>query len=788
MSRNLNSIVVKLAILIFAFIILFSAPLYLISSKALISDYENLIDEKNAEKVYKMKDVLEKEMFQIETVVNSFSSLIELTYNERVDDETLYEEKLIKIFSGYLGSERASSYSIYTYFEPSSEEDVLDIWLTFQEDTIMRHDQIPYERYVQKDNMSFFYDVKDQENAHWVKPYRNRYNEYITSYVKPLYHDEKFIGIVGMYLDIDKLRHLMMPLNIDNNTYYWVFNSEYEIIYHPFLQEGADVEFEYSYKNPPLYIESEIDSNLYRHYISSSHNNWTYVLSINEDTLLESRFSILRRILLSYTLFLILLVIIIIVIIKRYIIKIIEVIEALKKAQSGNYADVIQVTGNDEIGLLAHTTNEVLDKIGDKILKLEHLAYNNSHTGLPNLEKLKHDLKLYSNQEMALYLLDLDNFRIINDILGKNKSNAFIKEISRKLKEAEDRNLFVYHTSDDEFAFLEFDPDIGDISTNAEYIINLFSQLAYSSKYQINISTSIGVSKYPDDVGISGGLIECARIALETAKNEGKDNFKMFSRFIPQKEYERANIYHDIRQAISNNKFILHYQNIYNRNKQCIAAEALVRWEHPEEGIMYPAQFLSHIEMSGLNHEFGQTILKQICKDYTQMKAAKTAPKQISMNLSHRQLLNPLFISNTLSIIRNESLTPDFLAIEITDEILKYDLHTSKKKLDALKVLGITIEIDDFGSGNASLNILSKLPLSKVKIDGSIISQIKKSDHIYNMVHGLIQMCHQMNYIVIAECVEDEPTFKALMDMKCDQFQGFYLHKPKHISERSMES
>lgn len=426
--------------------------------------------------------------------------------------------------------------------------------------------------------------------------------------------------------------------------------------------------------------------------------------------------------------------------------------------------------------------NDTLDKVGGDIIKLERLCYYNNDTGLPNLEKLKRDLVMYSDRDMALYILDLDNFGVINDILGKVKSDAFLKEISTKLREAEDKNLYIYHTDGDEFAFLEFNPQLNQIAKNAEFIINLFKQMAYSSHYQIGVSTSIGVAKYPDDVSLSGGLIDCASIALKAAKKEGKNTFQLFSRFLPTHDLDDYTFTEDIKRAFRNNEFVYHYQPIFNRDNEMVSIEALIRWHHPTEGLMYPKQFLNHIEQSGLIHEFSQLMFQLICQDY-KVLTAHTTSVTISINISHRQLLNPLFISNALSIIRNEHIPADALSFEITEDILKYDVHGSMKKLDALKALGIAIELDDFGGQHSTLESLTELSLHKVKIDCSLIKNMTPHSKLEQLVKGIIQLCHSMNLIVIAECVETENLYQMLYQMGCDEFQGYYLHQATPIDD-----
>lgn len=770
----------KLIILTFGSALLFGMFMILTTSDDLLEGYQSSTDEKYQANIQYIKGEIETQMHQVETAVDALSHSIEDMYPTKLESIPAYEDDLIELFSDYLESDLAATYSVYAYFEPQSDEDVCDVWMTNIEDSLLRHEKIPYERYVAKDNMTWYYEVENKSYGYWVTPYRNRYNEYITSFVKGLYYNEKFVGILGMYYDANRIRNELSPLNIDDKAFYWVTNKQNKIIYHPVISDGEDSTNNFDADEP--FILDDINGQMYRHYYSKTHNDWTFVLSVKEASILEGRKVILRKVFISFIMFIGVMVALMVMIVRRYLNIMQEMAISLNKAQHGNYSRFVEITTHDEFGVLSQVINDTLDKVGNDMVKLERLCYYNNETNLPNIEKLKHDLVMYNDRDMALYLLNLNNYRMIDDLLGKSKSDEFLREISQKLREAEEKSLYVYHTAGDEFAFLEFTPELNQISENAEFIINLFKQLAYSTKYQIGISISIGIAKYPDDVSLSGGLIECAHIALNSAKKEGKNNYQLFSRFLPTKDSDGFSFREDIKKAIQKDEFVFHYQPVFNRDNEIVSMEALIRWNHPTEGLLYPKQFLDHVEHTGLINEFSQVVLSRVCHDLRILQQEHPGLR-VSVNVSHRQLLNPLFISNSLSIIRNEKVSADSLSLEITEDILRYDIKASKKKLEALKVLGINIELDDFGAGEASLNTLKNLPVSKVKIDCGLITKIPSDPQTEKLVHGIIEMCHQMNLSVVAECVESEHIYKILYKMGCDEFQGYYLQNPTPIKE-----
>lgn len=787
MKLQWNSLLIKIIILVISLNLIFGSVIMGLTSKESLDQYNSLINDGKSAQLENIKSELELELYKVESSVTSLGQSVEEMYkinlssNRNLND---FEENIVSLFSNYLISEKAASFSLYIYLEPNNEEDIHDVWITYQDQNIVRHEKIPYERYQSKENMDWFFDAKYMKQAYWVTPYYNRYNQYISPYVMPLYYEGEFIGVIGMYLDIDHIGNKLSQYNESTDNYYWVVNRENKIVYHPIYDENtiSDVLIDPS-QTLPAYVEIPIDGDHHRHYLSPTHNGWILIYTIKYATLMAFRTIMFKKIFISSVMFSFIFISLICFFVMKYTNNINKMIQALKKAQTGNFSDIVPVEFNDEIGTLSHVINDTLETISNEQNKLKRLSYFSLQSQLPNLEKLKQDLLYHNNEEMILYLLDLDNYRNINDLLGKQKSDSLIHEISNKLLEIEEIGLKLYHLSGDEFAFLDMSPELAKVTTKAEYILDSLRQFAFSTKYNITISGSIGIAKYPDDVSISGGLIDCAEIALSLAKQEGKDKYKLFSRFLPTNNNSNLAFTESFKHAVENEDFEISYQPIVNRNNQTVCLEAFVRWMHPTEGLLYPEQFLGVAEYTGLLNDFSNLIFGKVCQDYHKLKKDYISPFKIVINLAHRQLLNPLFISNTLSMLKQEEITPEVIAFDITEDIITYDLEQSIKKLNALNVIGIEVNLDDFGKGTSSIKTLTELPIQKLKIDSSLIDQLEDDD-VKALVNGMIQLGHQLDLKVVAECVESSSQYQLLLSMNCDEFQGHYIQEP--VSKESL--
>jgi len=784
MKYQWNSLLIKVIFLVISLNLIFGSAIMGLTSKESLDQYNSLLNDGKSAQLDNIKSELELELYKVESSVTSLGQSVEEMYKINLSsDRNLndFEENVVSLFSNYLSSEKAASFSLYIYLEPNNEEDIHDVWITYQDQNIVRHEKILYERYQSKEDMDWFFDAKYTKQAYWVTPYYNQYNQYISPYVMPLYYEGEFIGVIGMYLDIDHVGNKLSQYNESTDNYYWVVNQENKVVYHPIHDEStiSDVLIDNS-QSLPAYVDMPVDGDQHRHYLSPTHNGWILINTIKYATLTAFRTIMFKKIFISIVMFSFTFISLICFFVMKYTNNINKMIQALKKAQTGNFSEVVPVEFNDEIGTLSRVLNDTLETISNEQNKLKRLSYFSLQSQLPNLEKLKQDLLHHNNVELILYILDLDNYRNIKDLLGKQKSDSLIHEISNKLLEIEEIGLKLYHISGDEFAFLDMSPELAKVTTKAEYILDSLRQFTFSTNYNITISGSIGIAKYPDDVSISGGLIDCAEIALSLAKQEGKDKYKLFSRFLPTNNNSNLAFTESFKHAVENEDFEIYYQPMVNRNNQTVCLEAFVRWIHPTEGLLYPEQFLGVAEYTGLLNDFSNIIFTKVCRDYHQFKKDYLSPFKIVINLAHRQLLNPLFISNILSALKLEDITPEVIAFDITEDIITYDLEQSIKKLNALNVIGIEVNLDDFGKGVSSIKTLTELPIQKLKIDSSLIDQLEDDD-VKSLVNGMIQLGHQLNLKVVAECVESSSQYELLLSMNCDEFQGKYIHEPVNI-------
>ncbi|MBI9014945.1 MAG: EAL domain-containing protein [Clostridiales bacterium] len=778
MKIQWNSLVIKILFLVISLNLIFGLVIVGLTSKESIDQYNSLLNDGKSAQLDNIKSEFELELYKVESSVTSLGQVVEEMYKENMSStKTLndLEENIALLFSDYLNSEKVASFSIYTYLEPNNEKDIHDVWITKDDQNLIRHDKIPYERYQSKDNMDWFFDAKETENSNWISPYNT---QDISSYIMPLYYNDEFIGIIGMHLNMNHIKNQLSQYNESEDDYYWIMNQNNEIVYHPEYGENtiSEITIDTS-QSIPLFFDVPVDGERHRHYLSPTHNGWTIINSIKYKTLIEFRTIMFKKIFISLIFFSFTYISLICFFVMKYTNTINKMVHALKKAQTGNFSEVVPIEFNDEIGTLSHVINDTLETISNEQNKLKRLSYFSIQSHLPNLEKLKHDLQLHNNTEMILYLLDLDNYRTINELLGKEKSNTLMHEISNKLLEIEETDLKLYHISGDEFAFLDTSPELSKITSHANYILESLRKFTFSTEYNITISGTIGIARYPDDVSISGGLIECAGIALSLAKQEGKNKYKIFSRFLPNSRTTRLSLIEDFKQAVENNDFIIHYQPMVDKDNQRICLEALTRWVHPTEGLLHPEQFLEIAESTGLLSRLSTLILTKVCRDYHQLKQDDNQPLKIVVNLAHRQLLNPLFISNILSVFKQENINPEVFSFDITEDIVTYDLEQSINKLKALNVIGIGVILADFGKGSSSIRTLKELPIQKLKIDSSLIRDLHDDD-VKSLVKGIIQLGHQLDLIIVAECVESFEQYQTLLSMNCDEFQGYYFQEP----------
>ncbi|MEJ2042097.1 MAG: EAL domain-containing protein [Reinekea sp.] len=426
--------------------------------------------------------------------------------------------------------------------------------------------------------------------------------------------------------------------------------------------------------------------------------------------------------------------------------------------------------------------------------QLEFLAHHDPLTGLPNRlltkERLTQAVLRGKRQceRFAVAFIDVDHFKWINDSLGHEIGDIVLKEVVSQISDCLRANDTIGRLGGDEFLII-LDPIQNERSviTVIEKIMRTICKPMTVNEHIIEISCSVGLSLFPDDGGESDTLIRTADSAMYEAKRNGRHRYKFFTPAMMEKANRFMKLNHDLRRGFQENEFSLYYQPQVTTagNTHISGAEALIRWHHPNKGLISPKDIIPVAEDSGMIIEIGEWVLRQACIQMKSWQDHGFSVETISVNVSPLQLVNGHFI-RSLKHILTETLCPaDCLELEVTESMLQNDTG-ALKSLEKVKKLGVKIAIDDFGTGYSSLSSLKFLPISRLKIDQSFVIDIPRNKDDVAIVELIIDIAHKLNMQVTAEGVETVDQLKLLLDRHCDQIQGYYFYKPlakKEITE-----
>ncbi len=431
----------------------------------------------------------------------------------------------------------------------------------------------------------------------------------------------------------------------------------------------------------------------------------------------------------------------------------------------------------------------------DRVSAYESLkisAYHDYLTDLPNyryfkasLNRALTSLKNQSNSYMlGVMFIDLDRFKIINDSLGHDFGDLLLKHIAHLIDTCVEPDHTVGRIGGDEFIILL--PKIQDGNEAiqlAEKITNAINRPITISGYEVHITCSIGIAIYPTDGEDAETLIKHADIAMYRVKELGRNNFSIYSPLEKDSTYEQLIFENDLRKALERNEFTVYYQPKVNIQTGKISGiEALVRWIHPEKGIIPPGKFISIAEETGLIIQIGEFVLRTACKQVVEWQKNGIQPIIVSVNLSTKQFLQTNLVKMVEDILHESGLDPSLLELEIT-ESMTVDFNQAITTLNHLKKLGIQISVDDFGTGYSSLNYLRMLPIDRLKIDRSFISDITTNAENAAIVSTILNMAYNLKLDVIAEGVEEENQVDFLQKINCDEVQGYYFAHPLPANE-----
>jgi diguanylate cyclase (GGDEF)-like protein len=418
--------------------------------------------------------------------------------------------------------------------------------------------------------------------------------------------------------------------------------------------------------------------------------------------------------------------------------------------------------------------------------KLTHMAYYDSLTELPNKVLFSNrlingieSLKFYDTK-MVILFIDLDNFKIVNDTLGHALGDELLKEAASRLQSSTRECDFVARISGDEFSVLIQNMDkISNVISIIERILNAFGKPFCIGNSSINMSASIGASIYPDDGILEEDLLRSADIAMYKAKELGKNGYQFFNVSMKNELLKKLNIEVMLRKAIKQDEFELHYQPQFDvKSRKLRGYEALIRWNSPELGYLYPGEFISIAEETGLILAIGEWVLNTACALGSEINTKHGSNLIVAVNISPIQLRQTKFYDVVIKAINNSGIKPENLELEVTENIFINNFDAALKVLNNLRQYGVRIALDDFGIGFSSLSYLKKLPINLLKIDKSFISEIDDFNSENKMAGSIISLVHNLNIETLAEGVEKEVQLEYLMNSNCDILQGYYLSRP----------
>jgi diguanylate cyclase (GGDEF)-like protein/PAS domain S-box-containing protein len=420
-------------------------------------------------------------------------------------------------------------------------------------------------------------------------------------------------------------------------------------------------------------------------------------------------------------------------------------------------------------------------------------AYHDLLTKLPNRALMEDRLSIAitqarrNDQSLAVMFLDLDRFKWVNDTMGHTMGDRLLQAVSQRLENTLRKGDTLARFGGDEFALIL--PALkhrNDAAIIAEKILAELKEPFKIDEHDLYVSGSIGIAVYPEAGGTTESLIKSADLAMYCVKDRGKNGYEFFNDAMNEMSTARLTIERDLRKALANDELLVCYQPQVNATtEQIVGFEALVRWQHAENGLVFPDEFIPVAEETGLILEVGNFVLETACRDLASWRREGVEKIRVSINFSAPQVEQDDFIDRILDTLRRYDLPGDCLEVEITENIIMNDMSQVIQKLRKLTNLGIKIAIDDFGTGYSSLSYLQQFPINTLKIDKSFVGSINVSEGATSIVDAIVAMAHGLKLNLIAEGVETDPQLEYLKSLGCAEIQGWLFGKAESAETTS---
>lgn len=413
----------------------------------------------------------------------------------------------------------------------------------------------------------------------------------------------------------------------------------------------------------------------------------------------------------------------------------------------------------------------------DQLTKVYNAAYLEEHIS----KKIKYG---NDNLKMALIYVDLDNFKYVNDMFGHNLGNKLIIDVCKRIQSIDDEKFLLCRNGGDEFTILYQDYSNNELQNYISHLSKAVKYDYYINNIKISVSASIGVSIYPKDGETCEELFKSADIAMNSAKELGKDRIKYFNKDMKDKIYEIINIDNMLKEAVKNKEFVLYYQPQYEiSDGNLYGFEALIRWIRPEQNIIPPDKFIPQAEKNQLIIPIGDMVLEQACDFINEAVEKGYNDICVSVNVSVVQMMCDDYADRVINIINKKGVNTKNIKLEITESVMIESIEETLKKIKILNKSGIYFSLDDFGTGYSSLTYLKKIPIKILKIDKSFVDTIIDENENKKILSSIIELAHDIDLEVVAEGIEEDIQLEWLKSKGCNIAQGFFMGKPMNKEE-----
>lgn len=419
--------------------------------------------------------------------------------------------------------------------------------------------------------------------------------------------------------------------------------------------------------------------------------------------------------------------------------------------------------------------------------RLMHLAHHDVLTGLPNrallndrLEQAILHAKRYARCVTVVFI-DLDNFKHINDSLGHDIGDELLRQVADRLQRSVRGTDTVVRLGGDEFVIILFDqPEQNEpVTGTIERMRNKVTEPMHIGAHVLQITPSMGIASYPRDGEDVNMLLKNADAAMYQAKDLGRNNFQFYTPEMNRKMQERIFLKEGLTKALKEEEFVLVYQpQIDLRSKEIVGVETLIRWKHPERGLIPPVEFIPMAEETGMIVQIGEWVLRTACQQNKAWQDAGMAPIKMSVNVSPRQFRERDFVACVRSVLADTGMDPQYLELEITESLIMDNVERAVVTMNELNTIGVQLSIDDFGTGYSSLSSLKHFPVARLKIDQSFVKGLPGDKDDNAIAMAVIALGHRLNLKIVAEGVETDQQRSFLCDNDCDEMQGYHFSRP----------